>query len=49
MNEDNCRRQAVSELVDEYSLNPVLFKTGAVHQLLCNIEDSYSAAKGPVS
>ena len=46
MNEDNCRRQAVSELVDEYSLNPVLFKTGAVHQLLCNIEDSYSAAKG---
>lgn len=46
MNEDNCRRQAVSELVDEYSLNPVLFKTGAVYQLLCNIEDSYSAAKG---
>jgi hypothetical protein len=46
MNEDNCRRQAVSELVDEYSLNPVLFKTGAIHQLLCNIEDSYSAAKG---
>jgi hypothetical protein len=45
MDDDNYRRQAVNELIDEYSLNPVLFKTGAIHQLLCNIEDSSSAAK----
>lgn len=45
MDDDNYRRQAVNELIDEYSLNPVLFKTGAIHQLLCKIEDSSSAAK----
>ena len=45
MGEADYYRQAVNELVDEYSLNPVLFKTGLVHKLLCNIQDSYSAAK----
>lgn len=45
IDEADYYRQAVNELVDEYSLNPVLFKTGLVHKLLCNIQDSYSAAK----
>lgn len=42
---ENYQKQAVRELVDVYSLNPVLFKTGAVHKLLCNIQDSQTAAK----
>lgn len=39
------QKNAVDQLVEAYSLNPVLFKTGAVHRLLCNLEDSHTAAK----
>ena len=39
------QRMALDELVDEYSLNPALFKTGAVHRLLCSLQDSRSAGK----
>ncbi len=39
------QRMALDELIDEYSLNPALFKTGAVHRLLCSLQDSRSAGK----